>query len=112
MEHLPFAQSRVNDCADKIAIALDFFWSNHDHIFREAHTGNCRLNFDGELPSRPRYRHHDQKVHIAIRSRSPASVRAEEDDLLRVETLNDAANHLADYFLGSVVNRGSRRVHL
>jgi hypothetical protein len=29
-----------------------------------------------------------------------------------VEALNDAANHLADYFLGSVVNRGSRIVHL
>ena len=41
-------------------------------------------------------RHDDQNVHVAVRVRRPVRMRAEEDDLLRMEALGDLAREPAN----------------
>jgi hypothetical protein len=79
---------------------LDFTWLSHEEIHRE---GRRRRHPDFErLVVLVAARHDDEDVHVAVRVRHPVGIGAEQDDLVRVETLSDLARKPADHTHGNI----------
>ncbi len=73
------------------------------------HNIQTTVDFQGLFDFPQRRVHDDQHIHIAFGARVPARIRAEQDDLLRLEVLHDLLHHLVNGFLWNALAFVNRR---
>ena len=90
---------RVLDCAYGIFAPLEFFGPAHDDILGDMDIAKGGPDFKLFGSFGAFHRHDDKQVHIAIRARLPASIRAKKYDLVRVKLRHNPPDHLMNLFL-------------
>ena len=93
IHHLPLAQRRFDDQVGHVAVPLDIFRGDDNHVHRTADAHKLAVDSHRQAPT-ARCGFHDKQIHIAIRSAGSPGARAEKDDLLRVRHLDNSGNNL------------------
>src|SRR5450759_449467 len=86
-----FVQSRLDESPDYIAIARGVARRRHEDVLRDRDVGEHHPNGTQELAAITTVRNDYEEIDVAVTCCIAASLRAEHDNALRVEAVNDSA---------------------
>lgn len=96
IEHLAFSKRWANDGSHDVLLLGDLVRSYHDDVLGNANIVQCHAHLDLLFALGASDQHDDEEINVAIRPGCPARVRAEQNELIPVKTIHEAAHHLLD----------------